>query len=142
MKYISIALLIISGCTIRIDDPIDAKLCNPEDRVGRYKISFDEHYGGTCGYIPDTIISVSVHKTSKGICTVYQSEYSDDGCLYTSSVQCDDWENFTYEQLKTESHVNDPSADTISGTLIVRKRWIGTDSLICASMYDIEYVRQ
>jgi len=115
--------------------------CSQDDWYGTYMVSYEEHDGGTCGPIGETLLVID-DTVSYGNCVSVYNQTSEDQCTSKSVFDCEDSGNnitFTGSSIITQVA---PNGDTITGVFTMSLRTLSTGKSICSSTYDIIYIRQ
>lgn len=121
------------------EDPID---CNVNDRGGTYLVQYRERPNGTCGPIPDTVVS-EASATLMGItCTVVSEDISSDQCDIDRTLTCNDSANgVSFTMVGSSTQVND-DASRLEGIVTITLRDNSSGQTVCTGTYDVTWTRE
>lgn len=111
--------------------------CDIESRDGTYLVAY-ENVGGTCGDIPDQLVTVG-GSAGGASCVIESEDVSDDMCEISVQGVCTDQGNGirTYATITTTE-----ASGGLTGTMTVDIRTIDTDTTVCTGTYDLTYTEQ
>ena len=120
--------------------------CDERDRIGTYLLTWDERTGD-CGPVDEGISRITgatsgTSPSGASQCQITDPPFlSDDRCTLTNSVACVTVDGLVLEGLGVTTQ-QDSGSNRITGIFDVSIRDQSTGALLCASTYDVVYVRQ
>lgn len=137
-----VVLLCVAGCTNSVASTPAPTSCNPDDRVGTYRVTFVTQ-GGNCGDTDSQLISLNPSTpgptSSTNGCVVNSERFSDGNCKLERDVTCPPTTGSGSTRTVMVTRAQTADASELSGVATIT---VSTPSFSCSGTYAVDFVRQ